>query len=534
MRTNILRAVAVTILLCCCGLIRGQSSQYLVQVSGANTLSTAFTGNAQIDCPAVRTPDGALQKPISMTVSVVKNFIPTVAVYPTDWSIPAPATACSVLYIFPPGSGLTSVKMQWTISASLAKTTVSPAQIETAAATGSGNSGNGGTGASSVSQLTDCQGSVSGQTLSMGVPCTVRLGLGAAATIASLTAKPSVTVSNSHTGNLLVQTDGSTVYVGYTGTLTTSDLSCTNCTLVSVSTWTAGQARIFEWTVTSGALATSATIDGRSLINEMVAPINGTGVLCVPSGNTFQCSIDGSIVTAKFLFTGAAGTNPGAIAGNLPGDMADNTSSGQQYVCMAAAGTAAPACSSITAGGWTLAGGLSGPGSTTVGNVAAWSNTTGSALGTGYPVSTSPGTSTIPETDSSGNLTIGSGGLKIGTHTVVTSSGNLNPVFNIVYSPDNVTCTAGAVTLNSNYVFHSVSLNNQGTCAITWSGGTSGQPAEVILCNPVSGSPTGTITWPANVKNGVSATGGTANTCAVQHFMMGTSNWYGTQPSGWN
>ena len=71
-------------------------------------------------------------------------------------------------------------------------------------------------------------------------------------------------------------------------------------------------------------------------------PITGSGTI----------GLDTTLVAQKFFGTGA----PGSVAGNLPGDLFTNTA-GQEYVCGAASGTAAPACTSVTAGGWLLVNG---------------------------------------------------------------------------------------------------------------------------------------------------------------------------------
>ena len=73
---------------------------------------------------------------------------------------------------------------------------------------------------------------------------------------------------------------------------------------------------------------------------------------------------------ARFVGSGA----PGSVAGNLPGDIYSDTSGNNAYLCGATAGTSAPACTSVTAGGWLLlnGGGTSfNPYSATSGNAAA-------------------------------------------------------------------------------------------------------------------------------------------------------------------
>ena len=52
----------------------------------------------------------------------------------------------------------------------------------------------------------------------------------------------------------------------------------------------------------------------------------------------------------KFFGTAA----PGSVSGNFPGDLFSDTTNHNVYQCNAASGTSAPACTSVTAGGWTL------------------------------------------------------------------------------------------------------------------------------------------------------------------------------------
>lgn len=47
-------------------------------------------------------------------------------------------------------------------------------------------------------------------------------------------------------------------------------------------------------------------------------------------------------------------TAPGSVSGNLPGDLFSDTTNHNDYWCNATSGTAAPACTSVTVGGWTL------------------------------------------------------------------------------------------------------------------------------------------------------------------------------------
>jgi hypothetical protein len=60
--------------------------------------------------------------------------------------------------------------------------------------------------------------------------------------------------------------------------------------------------------------------------------------------------LDTTLVAQKFFGTAA----PGSVSGNLPGDLFTDTTAHNEYVCNAPAGTAAPACTSVTAAGWLL------------------------------------------------------------------------------------------------------------------------------------------------------------------------------------
>lgn len=61
------------------------------------------------------------------------------------------------------------------------------------------------------------------------------------------------------------------------------------------------------------------------------------------------CSADTTALVQKFFGTAA----PGSVSGNLPGDLYSDTTNHNIYQCNATSATAAPACTSVTAGGWT-------------------------------------------------------------------------------------------------------------------------------------------------------------------------------------
>ena len=63
-----------------------------------------------------------------------------------------------------------------------------------------------------------------------------------------------------------------------------------------------------------------------------------------------KSNIAGLGLAAKYWGSGP----PVSIVGNLPGDLYFDTTNNIEYFCAAAAGTAAPACSSVSAGNWTV------------------------------------------------------------------------------------------------------------------------------------------------------------------------------------
>ncbi len=100
------------------------------------------------------------------------------------------------------------------------------------------------------------------------------------------------------------------------------------------------------------------------------------------SGNVESC-----FKTVQQFFGTAA---PGSVAGNLPGDRFSDTTNHNDYWCNAPSATAAPACTSVTTGGWTLANGGAGGGGT--GNKATLTTVTFSATPTFTCGSSSAGT----------------------------------------------------------------------------------------------------------------------------------------------
>lgn len=66
-----------------------------------------------------------------------------------------------------------------------------------------------------------------------------------------------------------------------------------------------------------------------------------------------RTSMVAGAVTSRTFFGASA---PGSVTGNLAGDWFIDTTGHNAYYCGAASGTSAPACTTVTAGGWILAG----------------------------------------------------------------------------------------------------------------------------------------------------------------------------------
>lgn len=87
-----------------------------------------------------------------------------------------------------------------------------------------------------------------------------------------------------------------------------------------------------------------------------------TAGLALLSGNAATPAWSVGPPAQKFFGTAA----PGSVVGNLPGDFFSDSTNHNDYWCNAVAGTAAPACTSVTAGGWTLLNGGAGGGVSSV------------------------------------------------------------------------------------------------------------------------------------------------------------------------
>ena len=81
-----------------------------------------------------------------------------------------------------------------------------------------------------------------------------------------------------------------------------------------------------------------------------VTAVTATSPIVSSNGTTPAISLDTTKVPQKFFGTAA----PGSVATNLPGDLFTDTTAHNEYVCGAPSGTAAPACTTVSAGGWLL------------------------------------------------------------------------------------------------------------------------------------------------------------------------------------
>ena len=213
-----------------------------------------------------------------------------------------------------------------------------------------------------LSQSPDCAVSVTSTTLTMGAlatastPCNVRIG----STVYSLAAPATATISACPTTNtanyVYVQTNGSWVLGTNTGVTATSTAQFVVAT--GTTAFPAGVVPIATVLCNTNAWVTSSGItDWRAFLSVGTLYGGGTGVTIVGP----VISADTTLLTQKYIGTAA----PGSVAGNLPGDLFSDTTNHNDYWCDAPNGTAAPACTSVTTGGWTL---LNGVTSLTSGN----------------------------------------------------------------------------------------------------------------------------------------------------------------------
>jgi len=109
-----------------------------------------------------------------------------------------------------------------------------------------------------------------------------------------------------------------------------------------------------------GASASALPSSGGGGGSGTVTQVNTTGPITGgPITGSGTIALDTTKVAQKFFGTAA----PGSVATNLPGDLFTDTTAHNEYVCNAPSGTAAPACTSVTAAGWLLLNGGGGGGS---------------------------------------------------------------------------------------------------------------------------------------------------------------------------
>lgn len=288
------------------------------------------------------------------------------------------------------------------------------------------------------------------------------------------------------------------------------------------NTYTTGTVQTFKGTLdASTAAATLPAQTGASL-----PATCGTGQMYLMTGGDasrmlYVCSAANTWTQASYA-QGTVAQKPAVCA------------MGQIYFATdAAAGSNLHFCTASNT--WTQMAGCSscvtGPGSSTNGNVPAWNGTTGASLGAGYAVSQSSTANSLVLRDSSGNISVGSiyatGGAGLGYQT--------NFGWRLTGGEEAVTCSSGAAALSGLYTTHRVSLNNQANCTITPAAGASnGQLGIILLCNGGT-TPTTAITW-SGLKGGIAA-GGTAGQCAGQMMLFDNTNntWYATGAgSSWN
>lgn len=85
-------------------------------------------------------------------------------------------------------------------------------------------------------------------------------------------------------------------------------------------------------------------------INSSCSQVTGTNLSAPLARNQGGTNNTAGTTPQQFFGTSA----PGSVTGNLPGDLFSDTTNHNEYQCNAPAAAVAPACTSVTAGGWTL------------------------------------------------------------------------------------------------------------------------------------------------------------------------------------
>jgi hypothetical protein len=322
------------------------------------------------------------------------------------------------------------------------------------------------------------------------------------ATNATFASPPSSPV----TGSVYIFTDASAV-----GTCAGTGTSLATCRW-SGSAWQAVSGGSGGGTVVS--VATTSPILGGT--------ITGSGTI----------ALDTTKVPQKFFGTSA----PGSVSGNLPGDLFTDTTAHNEYVCNAPAGTATPACTSVTAAGWLLLNGSDASkcnisGCTFTGAVTFGVTSNQQVFGTGsnlttvnYPASSGAVTVTMPNVTSTVCTTIVCAPIASPTFT----AGITSPIANL--------------TATTNQIITGVSTNlttvnfpaSSGAVTVTMPNVTS-TVCTTISCAPASGIALSALAAQAADTVVMNATSGSAAPTAVAMPVgCAGANLYNTSTHAWS
>jgi hypothetical protein len=302
------------------------------------------------------------------------------------------------------------------------------------------------------------------------------------ATNATFASPPSSPV----TGSVYIFTDASAV-----GTCAGTGTSLATCRW-SGSAWQAVSGGSGGGTVVS--VATTSPILGGT--------ITGSGTI----------ALDTTKVPQKFFGTSA----PGSVSGNLPGDLFTDTTAHNEYVCNAPAGTATPACTSVTAAGWLLLNGSDASkcnisGCTFTGAVTFGVTSNQQVFGTGsnlttvnYPASSGAVTVTMPNVTSTVCTTIVCAPIASPTFT----AGITSPIANLTATTNQIITGASTNLTTVNYPVSS------GAVTVTMPNVTS-TVCTTISCAPASGIALSALAAQAADTVVMNATGAPAAPTAV-------------------
>ncbi|MDP9113432.1 MAG: hypothetical protein M3O20_07095 [Acidobacteriota bacterium] len=164
-----------------------------------------------------------------------------------------------------------------------------------------------------------------------------------------------------------------------TPTFSLADISVKSPVRIETAVMTANVSPIFTNKTAGAKFSIVWTQDGTGgrTVTYGVSVMNACTVDPTPGATTtqfFEVGADGSTVNGTGCSTTGPGSvpqrffgtaPPGSVSGNLPGDFYSDTTNHNEYWCNAVAGTAAPACTAVAVGGWTLLNG-GGTGGTAV------------------------------------------------------------------------------------------------------------------------------------------------------------------------